>query len=155
MVKTNSAKKFNVSDGYVFPFTVLDQTPGGSNLGRIEWHIEFVKTKKEKNRNIRPITQMLVWARQTKDPRYVNKFFLLDCDTAGIMTHQDSSDFFHCAWFMQICDEHKMPIISAYPPDDTCALHIQIYSSVGTRIHFLTETELKEFQVIKNNLKII
>jgi hypothetical protein len=145
MAKTCSAKKFEVLGGYLFPFTLMDTTPGGGNLGRIEWHIEFVKTRKEKN--ARYITQMLVWARQTKDPRYLNKFFLLDCNTPSIVTHlNNSSDFLNNTWTMAICYEHKMPIVSAHPPDKYCALYIETFSSIGTRIRFFTESELRGFQ---------
>jgi hypothetical protein len=146
MLKTCSAKKYEVSNGYLFPFILFDPTPGGSNLGRIEWNIEIYKTRKNKISKTRSITQILVWARQTKDAQYLNKFFLLNCDSVGIMTHHDGDDFLHNVGFMQICDEHKMPILCAYPRDGSCALYIEAYSSVGTRIRFLTVAEVKVIQ---------
>jgi hypothetical protein len=138
-------RQFVVPDGYLFPFICMDHTPGGSNLGRIEWNVEVYKSKKN-NRGFQNITQLIVWAKQTRDKRYVGKFFLLDCNTAGILTHSNKirADFIHCAWLLSICDVHRNPIISAYPEDNHVALWIERYSDIGTRMCFLTQAEMKQ-----------
>jgi len=48
-IKTISAKKYydKKLGNYIFPFQVLDDTPGGSNLGRIEVCIELFKSKRK------------------------------------------------------------------------------------------------------------
>ena len=140
-LKFEPAEAYKVDDGYLFPFTCLDDTPGDSNLGRIEWNLEFYKTKLDKGQRF--VTQMLVWARQTRDPRYFGKTFLLDCNTAGVMSScnrgRKTDDFMHCSWFVAPCPEHKGQIIAAYPEDHHNALHIEMNSWVGTYIKFVQE----------------
>lgn len=137
-----SAEAFKVEGGYLFPFTLMDDTPGGSNLGRIMWNIEIHKTQKQDGVNY--ITQMVVWANQTRDPRYQDKNFLLECHTAGIMTCGLTSkdDLMPHVWFVAVCAEHGKTVLRAYPSNGHAALQVEAYSSVGTRIHFLTEQEL-------------
>ena len=63
-----SPKPYYVDTGYIFPFIPIDPPPGNNNLGMIEWCIEIYNTKKEKG--FRHITELLVWAQQTRDKRY-------------------------------------------------------------------------------------
>jgi hypothetical protein len=141
-----SAETYQTDGGYLFPFTVMDPTPGGSNLGRIEWHVELYKSQKRRGYSGKFITKMLVWARQTRDPRYDGKVFILDCYTRGIMTCLQTSndDFSRHAWFLSVCEEHGGVIISSYPSDHHVALMIETHSEVGTRIRFVDHYEEKQ-----------
>ena len=53
-LKTTSAKKYLIDKyaKYEFPFKVLDDTSGGSNLGRIEVCIELFRSKRKEIKDI-------------------------------------------------------------------------------------------------------
>lgn len=129
------------TDGiYRFPFDVLDKTPGGSNLGRIEWHVETLHGAKKNGRY--HIEKLYVWATQTRDPRYKNKVFeITSCCTECVMGFNLKSSnqtfFLSCVWRMMICEIHKAPVLSAYPEDKHSVLEIgSVWSSIGINIDF-------------------
>ena len=136
-IKTVSADSFKTDRGeYVFPFECLDKTPGGSNLGRIEWHVEPIKSNKNKGRYY--IEKLLVFASQTRDERYKGKIFEIPCYTesitADVLHHRDS--YFHYVWRMTWCEVHNTAFFSAYPKNEHTKLVINVNSSISSEIEF-------------------
>lgn len=124
-------KQFEKDGCYEFPFELFDSTPGGSNLGRIEWMLETSFTG-------RNITGLILSAKQTRDPRYDGKLFHLKCK-APLLTSVTFSagrrSFFESVWAFGQCEIHKLPILIAYPPDGTSKLCTDsLYSGVSTAI---------------------
>ena len=135
--ETVSAESFkNESGSYVFPFEALDRTPGGSNLGRIEWHVEIGKGKKTRGRYY--IERMLVWATQTRDHRYAGILFEIPCFSE--MLHADSvgsnDSYLKHVWSVGFCNEHKLPYFSAYPENRHNKLVIEANSSIMVDMYF-------------------
>jgi hypothetical protein len=131
---------FKTERGYRFPFTRLDPTPGGGNIGCIEWHVEFVRGRKRRM-GAYGIAAVLVWALQTRDERYAGKSFRLDWhDTRGAMLDRPIDptrrSFGAGIWFVGFCSEHGQIVLASYPPDGSAALVIETGSSVGNRIYF-------------------
>lgn len=141
--KPVSAKSFRDKDGYyLFPFECLDKTPGGSNLGRIEWHMELVPSKKgqtkyEKGRY--HIEKLLVWASQTRDPRYQKKVFEIPCWAEALTSDslRERGSYMHYVWRVMICELHKNVVFSAYPANEHKVLKINVGSSISIDADFL------------------
>ena len=135
--KTDNPKKFEVSKYlYRYPFKCMDDTPGGDNLGKIEWCIEPVYGKKKRGRYF--IESLLVWARQTRDKKYSKKLFLIHC-FAGAITGDslNRQDYLNHVWYWGICSEHKRPFMVAYPQKHHSVLEINTGSSISIEIKFI------------------
>lgn len=135
--QTYSADKFKSDDStYRFPFTVLDPTPGGSNLGRIEWGIELLHGRKQKGRYY--IEKLLVFARQTRDERYAGKVFEIPCFTDMLQGREltGRSAFIQHVWQVSICPEHNAPVLSAYPENQHSELVVDVRSSISIDVNF-------------------
>ncbi len=121
---------------FSFPFTVMDPTPGGKNLGRIEWNIEILPGKKPKGR-APVIGALAVWARQTRDPRYQGVIFHLPCYTDMLHSNRDRDDFTKFVWRVGFCEVHKgSAILAAYPDDKHSKLIIDVGSSISGEAYF-------------------
>lgn len=135
-VETKNADEFRGEDGiYRFPFKVLDETPGGSNLGRIEWNIELIgEGEGEEYR----IGKLLVWARQTRDARYVGKVFEIPCQSMRFGGHRlsEKGSFTDAVWMVYLCPEHRAPVMSAYPENHHSEIEINAGSSVMIDVRF-------------------
>ena len=114
---------------YCFPFTVLDDTPGGRNLGRIMWGIELLHGRKRKGRYY--IDKLLVFARQTRDKRYTGKIFEIPCFAEMLQ-----GGFIEHVWNIAICPEHNGPILTAYPDNQHSSLVINVLSSISIEANF-------------------
>lgn len=129
---------FKDGDVYRFPFVALDQTPGGSNLGRIEWSVEFVP----KTRGHKTLVGVCVWARQTRDPRYCGKAFYIPVNAAFITTQgrtridKTCGSFFAGAWRAYICQTHGFTVIESYPENHHVCLVVDVSSSISNDIYF-------------------
>lgn len=141
-----SADVFKKSDGYStvyeFPFDVLDKTPGGSNLGRIEWHMEFIPGKKQTRKYMhgrRYYEKIYVWATQTRDKRYQKKVFEIPCFVECITgdSLRARSSFMHHVWRVMPCELHDIPTFSAYPANHHRALRIPIDSTISIEPEFV------------------
>ena len=135
--QTCSADAFKSDDyTYCFPFTVLDDAPGGRNLGRIEWGIELLHGRKRKGRYC--IEKLLVFARQTRDKRYVGKVFEIPCFAemlqGAMLTRRGG--FIEHVWNIGICPEHKGPVLAAYPDNQHSQLVIDVMSSIMIDANF-------------------
>ena len=142
-IRTIKANKFKVSTKkwesvYRFPFKVLDDTPGGSNLGRIEWCIEPFKGKKHHGRYY--IEKLWVWAKQTRDKRYAKKIFEIPCFSEAISgdSLKQKDSFLHNVWLTFFCGEHRNSMqFWAYPENGKSILEIDVSSSISINIEFL------------------
>ncbi len=126
-----------VSGAYMLPFIVLDPTPGGKNIGRIEWIIEPIERKKKQGRWY--ITKLLVCARQTHDPRWSGKLFYVDLFTEALTGNRQNGDgFFNGVWLSFYCAEHRnsMQFLS-YPKNHHKHLRIETYSSIMCDIKYV------------------
>lgn len=134
--ETVSADAFKQANGtYVFPFEVFDKTPGGSNLGRIEWHLEAFPGKKTRGRFY--IEKLHVWASQTYDPRYKGKVFEIPIFTEALTrSMHDQNSFFSHVWRVIVCEVHKVAMMSAYPANHHSSLVVEGGSSIGNHIEF-------------------
>lgn len=134
--KVDDAAAFQVADGeYRFPFTVLDPTEGGSNLGRIEWCVELLRARKRKGRC--PLIEgIAVWAHQTRDPGYKGIVFHLPTLTDAITTHMDRDDFTRFVWWVSFCEVHGFPVMKAYPANKHSVLIVNVGSSLSNDIWF-------------------
>ena len=121
---------------YRFPCVALDPTPGGSNLGRMEWCVELLKGKKREGRRL--VGGVAVWARQTRDPRYVGRVFHLPMQTDCLSAIRigERCSFFAEVWRVFFCEVHDNVIFEAYVPSDATALVIETSSSIGNNIQF-------------------
>lgn len=132
-----SPEKFRHGDSYIFPFEVLDKTPGGTNLGRIQWHMEFVSDSKQKDGRYY-YSKLYVWASQTRDKRYYKKVFEIpcytECITGGVLGKKDY--YIDQVWRIQICDLHKNTVFSAYPQNKHTKLIIPVNSSIFVDPYF-------------------
>ena len=137
-MKTNSAKLFRNDKGeYIFPFEVLDKTPGGRNLGRIEWLIEPIVGKKNKDGRYY-IEKLLIQARQTRDKRYIGKLFEIPVFADSILGDTlGRESYINYVWRMMFCPEHKTFIFDAYPGNNHKALKISCFSTMGIDINFI------------------
>lgn len=138
-----SADKFKDPESggsYVFPFDVFDKTPGGSNLGRIQWIIELHPSKKIGGR-IR-IGELWVHARQTKDQKYRrgDKIIYFKIPTfAESLTTRSSLDKQNCyaPWRMFFCEMHKGAfILDSYPSNHHSKLIINADSSISIDVNY-------------------
>jgi hypothetical protein len=131
----SSADEFKCKDGsYRFPFVCVDKTPGGRNLGRIEWCIEPIKGKKVKGRYY--IESLLVWAMQTYDPRYIGKTFKIPCYMKQLEGPNYNPNYFSRVWRIAFCAEHGALVFDAYPANEHTVLVIEGKSSVYNNIYF-------------------
>lgn len=140
-IETVSADAFKTEGGrYVFPFVLLDPTPGGSNLGRIGFDIEFVPTKNKK-----AIGKILLHVNQTRDERYAGKVFEIEANTATIFgcsgtlirDGRTRMTIFVGTWMLGICREHNAPFLRVHPSDGHTRLVIEPpFSSIGSDIFF-------------------
>ena len=133
-----SAEEFKDENGhYVFPFEVLDKTPGGS-LGRIEWHIEFVRSKNKDGRYW--IEKLFVWPTQTRDKKYPRDVIweipcFAECLTSSFVNPTD--EFISNVWKVQYCEIHKNIFMSAYPQNQHSKLQINVASSISITATFI------------------
>ena len=136
-IKIESAEAFKDKDGYyIFPFEVLDKTEGGSNLGRIEVQLEFLRGKKTKGRYY--IEKILLQFRQTRDPRYFGKVFEIPCWTEAILGDSlERESYLNYVWRIMHCEVHKDLFFCAYPANNHKALKINVGSSIGADIDFI------------------
>jgi hypothetical protein len=119
---------------HVFDFEVFDRTPGGTNLGRIEWHIEPLARR---NR----LTGLLVFASQTRDPRYAKRVFWIPCGADGLdgrhaVREPGVNDFVELVWRVAPCAFHRSLVLSAYPGDHHDELVIGVGSSISVDAQF-------------------
>jgi len=132
-----SADQFKKGSYYEFPFTALDPTPGGSNLGRIEWCIELFPGKKSRREGRYFIEKLLVFARQTRDERYAGKTFEIPCNVEMINgSRMKGPNFLAQVWAVEFCSEHKAIILTAYPENHHTKLTIYVNSSIMMDISF-------------------
>jgi len=138
VVLPKSANEFKDKDGvYRFPFEPLDQTLGGSNLGRIEWHCEFVRSRKQKGRY--HFTELYVWATQTRDRRYAGKYFSIPCFIDSIQDRsliERGASFTECVWSINFCRDHGNVVMSTYPENHHRVLSVNVGSSIQIQIRF-------------------
>lgn len=130
--ETVSAADFKGEGGtYRFPFEVLDPTPGGENLGRIEWCIELIWSKRKKW-GCHHIEKIYLWAKQTRDPRYAKKILEIECFAEALTSNSvfGLDSYIHNVWYIGQCPEHKTPFMAAYPGNKHTALEINIFSSI-------------------------
>lgn len=111
-MQTQDANKYFKDGVYIFPFDVLDTT--GRGLGRIEWRIEPVKSRRR--RGGYNIEKLLVWTAQTADVRYKGILFEIPCD-ADWMGRSSKNDYMSFVHRTAFCDVHKTLYFSAYPED--------------------------------------
>lgn len=136
-IKTINPKAFENENGiYIFPFKVLDDTPGGSNLGRIEWNIEAIRGNKNKGRYY--IEKLLIYATQTHDERYgARNIFEIPCFSESISGDcLNRESFLNYVWRIMPCEMHKTFVLSAYPGNQHKELIIDVGSSIGIDIDF-------------------
>lgn len=121
---------------YTFPFVCLDPTPGGANLGRIEWCIELHPAAKRRGEKRRRIGEVWLWAKQTRDPRYSGKQFRIEAHAEGWGTHRlDGGEY--APWRILFCEEHKGAVIMlAYPQNHHTKLIFNAASSIEFEVHF-------------------
>lgn len=127
----SNAEEFKTSEGeYEFPFIVLDPTPGGTNLGRIEWVLEPIFKRGK-------IVKMFLQSRQTRDERYLNTLFELTVNSPFIFASSlDDNSFLTNVWRLGYCAEHKTTQLWAYPKNHHSILSIERHSSFGLRVEF-------------------
>ena len=137
-IKLRSAKQFLREDGvYEFPFVCMDTTPGGSNLGRIEWHIEPIRGRKHRGRYY--IEKLLVYASQTRNKKYRGIVFEISCYSESLYSSilHPEDEFIPRVWRIMFCEEHKTPVLSAYPENRHTRLEINVGSSIMINTKFL------------------
>ena len=142
--KTTSAKKYYDKSkmAYIFPFKCLDDTPDGSNLGRMEWCIEPVRASKKHKEGWYPIEKLYIWARQTRDKQYLNKVFEIPCGAEYIFTSPNENSFFSGVWMAGYCPEHKNMVLISYPnKDEYNTLVIRNWTSIGVDVRFAKDGE--------------
>lgn len=130
------ASAFEVDGHFKFPFVLLDPTPGGSNLGRIEWHVELFPAKKQRGENRRRIGELRVWATQTRDPRYQGKCFRFET-IAEALSHRHRDGMGFQPWRVMFCELHRgAVVISAYPDNHHRTLVVDTNSSISLEVHY-------------------
>jgi hypothetical protein len=136
-LKTLSAKRFRDKSGYfIFPFQVLDDRTDGTSLGRIMWNIELLKGRKQKGRYF--FEKILVWAKQTRDERYMGKVFEIPCYSEAVTGDSlDRESYLNYVWYIQPCEIHNSLIFSAYPANHHKALRINVGSLMSIDIDFI------------------
>ena len=133
--KIETIKLKSNNGDYEFPFEVLDKTPGGQNLGRIQWIVEVFPGKVRDD--FRMINKLFVWARQTRDKRYYGKVFEIETYSETITTNLHDDDKQFAPWRMMFCPIHKGAfILDAYPSNSCKKLIINTMSSISTGIRF-------------------
>jgi len=134
-IEFSSIEEFKRRDGsYIFPFEVLNKTPGGSNLWRIEANIEIVKGRKKKG--MYRIEGIILWFSQTRDERYLWKNFFIPCWAEWISRNDKNGNFFAHVWYTWFCSEHGNIAFSAYPNNNFKELRIYTNSSIYATIDF-------------------
>ena len=127
----------NYQGRYRFPFERLDPTPGGSNLGCIEWHVELMPDSRRRQGR-RRVVSAFVWASQTRDTRYAGKLFTLPahCDGILVLAVGLGLSYLGGVWFMGFCPIHKQLAMSSYPPDGSSALVVDFWLSTAGHIYY-------------------
>src|SRR3972149_222499 len=137
IVRPQSAKSFLLKDGtYVFPFLVLDPTPGGSNLGRIDWNCELIRSRKIRGRY--HLATIYVWARQTRDKRYAGKYFEIPCRSEGLSGRKltdKGNALTECTWTVGYCNDHGNVVLSSYPENHHKELVVRVGSSISIEVY--------------------
>jgi hypothetical protein len=140
IIEEPSPDPFKTARGvYVFPFVPVDPTPGGRNLGRIEWAVEYVVDRRKRN-----FSALLISVCQTRDPRYRGKVYRIP----GPMTEfinspsagggRDAAPFTSLVWRTLVCPVHKALALYAYPKDEHRFLVVEPWSQIGG-VHFSRE----------------
>lgn len=124
---------------YAFPFTLMDTTPGGANLGRIEWHVEIQPTKRKRGEKFNRVGTLRVWATQTRDPRYQHRIFEFDtfAESLGFARDADFHEHTFQPWHVGFCNEHRGAVIlTAYPNNEHSVLTVAPTSSIQIEVGF-------------------
>lgn len=131
---------------YCFPFDNLDKSPiakqfSGNSLGRIGWCIEPRKIKYDRTKKRYYITQILIWATQTRDKRYANKVFGINCmaETIGGISHKFrdyEEGVINQTWRMGFTPQ-KTLYLDTYPNNKFNLLYIDATSSISVNINYL------------------
>jgi len=136
--KLTPPQLYQQGNRYCFPFMAVDTL---GNLGRIEWHLEPFRSPKHRGHYL--ICGLLVWATQTRDPRYSGRIFHIPMITEALTSStysgrasRDGSDYFHHSWLFAFCTTHRMPFFSAYPADEHTELVVETGSGVSNRVYF-------------------
>ena len=121
---------------YHFPFVAVDPTPGGSNLGRIEWHVELLRGRKV--RGLYWLYCLLVWASQTRDPRYTKRLFHLPVYAESWTTSSrvQGNSYMSHVWRTTFCELHGTTWFSAYPTNEHSSLVVDAGSSISIEVEF-------------------
>ena len=134
-VTFGDVKKYERHGVYEFPFDVLDPTPGGKNLGRIEWAVEIHPATKRRGENRKRIREVWVWASQTIDPRYRGLVFRFE--TIAESLGFDSLRRSFAPWRVGFCCEHRGAVIlEAYPENHHTKFIIAPSSSISCEVKF-------------------
>ena len=142
-------KHYEISNSiYAFPFDYSDQSPtkkknSGRGLGVIEWNIEPRKFEYDKELKKYYITQIYLWASQTRDARYYGKVFGLSSYTDSLCasvleSRKDTEkDAIKQAWRVQPSLITKTLMFQTYPPKDFNFLILNLSSSLGADIKYV------------------
>lgn len=120
-------------------FDVLDKTPWGKSLGRIERIVEPIWIRWS-------FKKIYVHASQTRDERVDGKRRVIECDTpafkGGIW---DDDNFFSNAWYIWVCKEHKEMFYMAYPADHHKKIvFIDMFTTFYSKIYFISNENKDE-----------
>lgn len=126
---------------YRFPFDTIDSSPtakkySGHSLGRIEWNIEPRKMEYDKTERRYYITQILVWAQQTRDKNYSGKIFGINCMVESLGGGQHPLYDYEVYALNQIWRTSPNPvtktmIMGTYPPNGFDILEFDVSSSIS------------------------
>ena len=120
---------------YRFPFVAVDPTPGGKNLGRMEWHVELLRGTKRR-KGTRRFGGIAIWATQTRDTRYARVVFHIPMCCEGITTRRDRDDFTRFVWHIGFCSIHDETVLTAYPDNRHVALIVRAWSGISNELFF-------------------
>lgn len=137
----------SIGNVYCFPFDNKDSSPtakawSGRSYGRIEWLFEPREYTWSKSEKRYYISKLLVWATQTRDTRYKNKIFSIDCmaESLGGIAHkwkEYEEGVINQTWRMMVSQNTKTPMFDTYPNDNFNLLLIKTNSSISLDMKFL------------------
>lgn len=150
-IETFDPKEFlidsTIGNVYCLPFDTKDQSPrakqySGNSLGTIEWLFEPREYSWSKSEKRYYVTKLLFWATQTRDKRYQNKIFSIDCMSEAIsgisrQYYPYEQGAINQTWRMMFSPHTKTPIFDTYPSDNFNLLLIKATSSISLDIKFL------------------
>ena len=165
-IDTYDPKEFLIDNSigrvYCLPFDNKDSSPtakqwSGRSYGRIEWIFEPRELEWSKSEKRYYIRKLLVWATQTRDKRYYNKIFTIDCNAEAIggIAHkykEYEEGAINQTWRMMFSPQTKTAMFDTYPNDQFNLLLINTKSSISLDIEFLRfdllPTDYPNFQKI-------